>query len=169
MKIAIFGGAFNPPHAGHLNLVEQVNNQLNFDKILIIPTGNAPHKKTQTPFETRFKWTKEAFEHLNYCEISDIENTPQKSYTVDTLKKLRNIYHDAEFSLIIGSDMLEYFEKWHEYRELLQLCTVVAAARDGGDYRPLAKRLGVTWLDIPVVEMSSTEMKNPDPRVGVSG
>ncbi|MCL1882066.1 MAG: nicotinate (nicotinamide) nucleotide adenylyltransferase [Oscillospiraceae bacterium] len=160
-KIAIFGGAFDPPHMGHINLVKSVVNQLKCDKILIIPTGNPPHKETMSSFALRFELAKAAFANVPNCEISDIENTPEYSYTADTLKKLHQTYPDSEFTLIIGSDMVEKFHKWVRYEQVLEQCSVVAVARAGSasDYDEPAKRHGIRMLDIPVIEMSSSEIR----------
>jgi len=123
----VFGGAFDPPHMGHINLVKSICSKVKPDKVLIIPTGNAPHKTTQTPFETRFKLAQAAFPSY---EISDIENTPEKSYTVDTLRKLHQIYPNSDFHLIVGQDMYDFFDKWKDHEQIRELCTVEAGARD---------------------------------------
>ena len=127
MKIAVFGGAFNPPHLGHANLVKSVCDIINPEKVLIIPTGNAPHKTSETCFEDRFEMARLAFPDY---EISDIENSREVSYTVDTILKLQKIYPTADFTLIVGADMLADFYKWKDYERLLELCFVIAGGRD---------------------------------------
>jgi nicotinate-nucleotide adenylyltransferase len=101
---------------------------------MIIPTGNAPHKSTQTPFELRFKLAQAAFVDCgSFCEpkISDIENNSRISYTVDTLRELHALHPDSELFLIVGSDMNENLPKWKNYEEIKNLCTFVAGERDG--------------------------------------
>jgi nicotinate-nucleotide adenylyltransferase len=160
MRIVIFGGAFDPPHWGHINLVRSVRGIIKPDKTIIIPTGNAPHKSTATCFEKRFKLAKAAFPD---CEVSDIENNPKKSYTVDTLKKLHEIYPGSELFLIIGSDMLASFRNWKNHEQILDLCTVVAAARRSSEFVELTQFTGedspIKLLDIDVVEMSSSQIR----------
>ena len=159
MKIAIFGGAFDPPHLGHMNLVKSFRDSINPDKVIIIPTGNAPHKSTMTPFEIRFKLAQAAFPD---CEISDIENTPRTSYTIDTIGELRKIYPNDDFFLLIGSDMLTGFDRWKDYKRILEQCTVTAAARDGSEmseYAKHAERLGIDFIEFPIIEMSSTQIR----------
>ncbi|MCL1903632.1 MAG: nicotinate (nicotinamide) nucleotide adenylyltransferase [Oscillospiraceae bacterium] len=157
MKIAVFGGAFNPPHLGHINIVKSVCAIIKPEKTLIIPTGNAPHKSTMTLYDKRLKLAKAAFPG---CEISDIENKPVLSYTIDTIRELKASYpEDTELFLIIGSDMLLNFAQWNNYEEILKQCTVVAAARDSFEYGEYAKRFGITLIDIPIVEMSSSGIR----------
>jgi nicotinate-nucleotide adenylyltransferase len=159
LKIAVFGGAFDPPHEGHTNLVRAVREQIRPDKFIIIPTGNAPHKSTQTDFATRFAWAQTAFAD---CEVSDIEDNPNISYTIDTVRELCIRYPSSELFLVIGSDMLMSFEQWRDWREILELCTVVAAAREPSriaQYREHAQRLGIKFIDIPIIEMSSSLLR----------
>ena len=130
MKVAIFGGAFDPPHLGHINLVKSACDSIKPDKLLIIPTGNAPHKKTMTDFETRFKLSQAAFINCNDCEICDIENTPDTSYTVDTLRKLHEIYPNSELHLIVGADASKSINAWKEPDQIRKLCTIVTGKRD---------------------------------------
>jgi nicotinate-nucleotide adenylyltransferase len=130
MKTAIFGGAFDPPHSGHINLVRSVREKIKPDKVLIIPTGNAPHKATMTPYDVRFKLAQAAFVNCGNCEISDIENKAEECYTIDTLRKLHEIYPGSEFFLIIGSDIPESLDNWKEREEIPKLCTVISGERD---------------------------------------
>ena len=123
MKIGIFGGAFNPIHNGHLHLLDELYRAEmpfgQFDKLLIIPTANPPHKSSDglISAEHRIAMIKLAIKELEYAdniEISSIElESTEKSYTYTTLVKLKKIYPDAEFVLFIGSDQLFYFPKWY--------------------------------------------------------
>jgi nicotinate-nucleotide adenylyltransferase len=126
MKIAIMGGAFDPPHHGHINLVKSICERIKPDKTLIIPTGNAPHKTTQTPFETRFRLAQAAFPEY---EVSDIENCSYLSYTVNTLEKLHKFYPNSEFHLIVGADMYQSMDTWKDSERVRELCTVQAGER----------------------------------------
>ena len=136
MKIGIFGGAFNPIHNGHLHLLDELYRAEipfgQFDKLLIIPTANPPHKSSDglISAEHRIAMIKLAIKELEYAdniEISSIElESTEKSYTYTTLVKLKKIYPDAEFVLFIGSDQLFYFPKWYRYKELAGINALVA-------------------------------------------
>lgn len=169
MKIAIYGGAFNPIHNGHINLVLSMNEIYKFDKILIIPTGKPVHKSDSefASNEDRIKMCKLAFKGNRVFEVSDIEmRSKEKSYTYNTVQKLKKKYKDAEFYLIIGGDMLEIFDSWYEYLKLSQEVKVICAARQE-NYDDLKKKqlelfgLGCETVlrEIPVFQVSSSEIR----------
>ena len=107
MNIGVFGGTFNPPHIGHLIVIEGVCDQLHFDKILFIPSANPPHKSDPSlaPATSRLEMTKLAIQNNRIFEASDIELKRRgTSYSIDTLDALKEFYSSAALSLIIGSD-----------------------------------------------------------------
>lgn len=167
MKIGIFGGTFNPPHSGHLNLCRQVKKQLGLDRILIMPACVPPHKDIEKSFvepEKRLEMCRILFRDEGF-EISDIEiKRAGTSYTVETLRGLTRDNPRDDFYLIIGSDMLEFFPHWYCWEEILSLCTVVAAARES-DYTPDLKeytpqqRAKILFINIPVISLSSTMLR----------
>lgn len=133
MKIAVFGGAFNPVHNGHINLVNHYINLLKPDKILIIPTANPPHRGNNNFVrqEHRFNMLKLAFGSYSKVEISDIEfNMQGKSYTYNTISKIKKLYDNADIYLIVGEDQFLYFDKWYEYQKILDEVTVCTAQRN---------------------------------------
>ena len=93
MRIAIYGGSFNPMHIGHEKIVDYVLNNLNMDKIIIIPVGIPSHRENNLEqSDTRLKICKEIFKGNKKIEVSDIEiKSEGKSYTYDTLKKFKNL------------------------------------------------------------------------------
>lgn len=169
IKIGIFGGAFNPIHNGHVNMIKEAFADLKLDKMLIIPTCKSPHKDTKLiSFVDRAEMCRLAFSDMiesGKFEISDIEKRlGGTSYTILTVRELKKIYpSDAVFYLIIGGDMLFYFEKWYRYEALLSECKVVAAARENSEYSDMceyAAELGrVKVLNLNVTEVSSTEIR----------
>ncbi len=172
-KIAIFGGTFNPPHMGHLRLVKSFEQQKGFDKILIIPTYTPPHKESDqlASCEDRLQMCRLAFQDPIF-EISDIEvKRKGKSYTYDTLIQLIEIYKNAHFHLIIGSDMFLTFHEWKRAQDIFELCTVCASVRNDDetladlqkyakDYFPKqADRLKIVLSDFEPLEISSTQLR----------
>ena len=133
MKIAVYGGAFNPVHLGHKQIVEQLQSNYNFDKILVIPSKISPHKssKNLVSAEHRLNMCKLAFENINICEICDIEiKNEGVSYTYKTLEMLEDTYKDAEFYLVCGSDMFLSLLNWKEYKKLFSYAKIIAFIRD---------------------------------------
>ena len=172
IKTGIFGGAFNPPHNGHVNLAREAIEQLKLRKLLVIPTFESPHKSTKLlPFGQRAEMCRRAFEPLNgsgncNCEIviSDIERElGGVSYTINTLRELAKRLPDERFFLLIGSDMLFSFREWYRYESVLKESTVCAVAREDDSFTDMvefANQMGrVKVLQTSVVDVSSTEIR----------
>ncbi|MCR4594157.1 MAG: nicotinate (nicotinamide) nucleotide adenylyltransferase [Clostridiales bacterium] len=135
MRIGIFGGTFNPPHKGHVRIVEKMTEEMNLDKVLIIPNKKPTHKRCDDLADNqhRLEMCKMAFHNPIY-EVSSIEmDRDSDSYTIYTLNELAEMYPDDEFFLIIGSDMFLIFNKWYKHKELLERCTLCVASRDNDD------------------------------------
>ena len=137
MRIAIYGGSFNPPHCGHVEAAYAVSERLKPDKMLIIPASIPPHKElaggSPDPAE-RLELTKLAFADIPNAEVSDIEILREgKSYSADTLEQLMQLYPGAEFTFVMGSDMLFSFEEWYRFRFLLENMTLGVFCRSEGE------------------------------------
>ena len=165
-RVGIFGGAFDPPHIGHARLAEQCRERLGLEELLIVPTFHSPHKPTPaTDYEHRLEMCRLAFQGKLY-NVSDIERQiGGEGYTINTLRKIKESYpKGTKFFLIIGGDMLFYFDKWFRYESILKECSVVAAAREEDSYADLTEKaaeLGhVKVLNLPVTEVSSTEVRD---------
>ncbi len=165
-KTGIFGGAFNPVHNGHVRLAEEAVKQLKLRRLLIIPTYVSPHKHTNlAPYEDRAEMCRRAFGHIPGVEVSDIEvRLGGTSYSINTVRALKEMYPNEQFFLLIGGDMLFSFDKWYKYESLLKETKVCAAARDGdslADMMEYANELGrIKVLPTQAIEMSSTEVRN---------
>ena len=173
MRIGVFGGTFNPPHNGHIILGNDFKEQLELDKLLVIPTYIPPHKVT--PFlassEDRVNMCKIMFEPIGY-EIDTIEiERGGKSYTHDTLHELKNKYDNPEIFLAMGSDMFFLFDKWKKPEEILSLCTICVATREHEKTRSEFERYAmqkfpeyyksghIRILNCNPLEISSTEIR----------
>ncbi len=137
MKIAIYGGSFNPPHLGHREAAASVIREINPDRLLIIPDRVPPHKEMEegspSP-EDRLRLCSLNFGDLNSTEISDLELCRNgKSYTYDTIRELEQMFPEARFILIVGTDMFLSFEEWYHFEYLLSHCDLSVLARDYDD------------------------------------
>lgn len=165
IKTGIFGGAFNPVHNGHVRLAEEAVKQLKLKKLLIIPTFDSPHKDTRlAPFEDRMEMCRLAFSHIEGVEICDIERRlGGKSFTINTVRALRDERAGEQFYLLIGGDMLFSFDQWYKYESLLKETKVCAVARDNDslvDMMEFANEMGrIKVLPTQAVEISSTEIR----------
>ncbi len=169
-KIGIFGGTFNPIHKGHIHLIEACCGAFSFDRVLLIPTRVPPHKQAPDLAEDkyRFEMCRLAAEDNPLLTVSDIEiKRPKKSYTYDTLVQLKKEYPNGNFYLIMGSDMFLTFRSWYCWEKMLKITALITAARENSRLKELEaeKRqlelLGgqAFVLDIPVLEISSTEVR----------
>ncbi|MEK6826941.1 MAG: nicotinate (nicotinamide) nucleotide adenylyltransferase [Nanoarchaeota archaeon] len=120
MKIALFGGSFNPIHNGHINIADELINQKIVDEVWFIPCGNHAFNKELSDGETRINLINLAIENNPKFKIIDLElMSKEKSYTSETIKILKNFFPSHKFYFIIGADNLENLGKWHniEYLE----------------------------------------------------
>lgn len=172
MKIAIYGGSFNPPHLGHLEAAAAVCEEIEPDKLLIIPDNIPPHKDMEpgspTP-EQRLELCRLNFAGLENVEISDMEILRQgKSYTAQTIEQLRREYPTDELVLVVGSDMFLSFEDWYEFEYILENCALAIVSREEDDMERLrahkahmerAHQARVNILSRAPLPMSSSEIR----------
>lgn len=130
MKIAVYGGSFDPPHKGHKLLVQNLARQCGADKVMVIPTAMSPFKEfSGATSADRYEMCKLAFSEPIF-EVCDIEIARGgKSYTIDTLREVKKLYPQSQLYLFMGDDMFLSLDRWYKYKEILELCTVVAACR----------------------------------------
>lgn len=130
MKIGIYGGSFDPPHRGHKLLAESLASFCGAEKVIVIPTAMSPFKNTSgASSQDRLEMCKLAFSEKLF-QVSDLEiKRGGKSYTVDTLHQIKELYPDSQLFLFMGDDMLLSLDRWYKYEEILRLSTPVAACR----------------------------------------
>ena len=133
MRIAVFGGSFNPPHKGHLNSALAAAKALRADKFLVIPDYLPPHKdlaaESPAPQE-RLELCRLNFAAVPRAEVSDMEILRGgRSYTSDTLRELHEQYPGAELVLLVGTDMLLTLDTWHDADYILHHAAVAPFQR----------------------------------------
>ena len=167
MRIAIYGGSFNPMHIGHEKIVDYVLNNLNMDKIIIIPVGIPSHRENNLEqSDTRLKICKEIFKGNKKIEVSDIEiKSEGKSYIYDTLLKLMDLSgENNEFFEIIGEDSLKSLKTWKNYEELLKICKFIVFRRKDDKNIQIDEEFlnnkNIIILENEYYDISSTEIRN---------
>jgi len=172
MKIAIYGGSFNPPHTGHVEAARSVYEQLRPDKFLIIPTNVSPHQAMDdnSPQPTdRLEMCRIAFGDIPGVEISDMEIRREgKSYTATTIEELRKDYPEDEICLVMGTDMFLSFRSWYRYQYLIDNVTLAVLSREAYDTYEIEQfkvelekenNARVEIIPHQVLPMSSTEIR----------
>ena len=131
MRIGVFGGAFDPPHLGHVALARAAVEQLALDQLLVFPTGQAWHKARELSTAAhRLAMAQLAFADVPRACVDGRELLRDgPTYTVDTLRELRREFPQAELLLVIGADQAESLHRWREGAEIAQLATISIAAR----------------------------------------
>ena len=158
MKLGIYMGSFNPPHKGHIKVVNYLLDKKIVDKVLIIPTLSYWDKFDLVRIEDRINMLK-LYENNNISIDTKHNNL---IYTIDLIKELEKIYND-ELYIIIGSDNLINFDKWKDYKKLLKY-KIIVMNRDDMDLDPYINKLGknnfIILKDYPFIKISSTEIRN---------
>lgn len=173
MKIAFFGGTFNPVHIEHVLTAAAAVRELSLDKIFIVPTFLPPHKNVRPAngadrvnmLEIAFKKSEEL---LKKVEISDYEiNNGGKSYSFITAKHFKDEYPSSELYMIIGGDMLKDFKTWKHPEKILDCAKLAVVLREGysvdiaaeREYFKNAFNKDFTVLNYVGKDVSSTEIR----------
>lgn len=173
-RVGLMGGTFDPVHYGHLVIAEEVYYALNLDEMIFIPTGQPPHKRGRvvTAASDRLAMLELAIASNPHFSISKVDiERPGPSYTVDTLRLLREQWGDVvELYFVIGWDSLEDLASWYDPQGVLeQLDHLVAVHRPGHQEMPgyreqLEARLpGITQclltVPVPQLDISASDLR----------
>lgn len=169
MKLLLFGGTFDPPHVGHMDILKNAIAAANPDKVMVVPAGIPPHKQgSTTPAGLRLAMCQCFCPLFTNTQISDMEIRREgKSYTWHTVQQLQTQYPGVKIYLCIGSDMLLSFTEWYNWRQLLQNVVLVVQNRRTQDIKNAmgaARILGrqggkILFADWHVREVSSTQVR----------
>ncbi len=170
-RLGVFGGSFDPPHEGHLFVARAAREERGLDHVLWVPAARPPHKpdRVLAADAQRAHMLELLLADEPACSIWTVEFAREgPSYTIDTLHALRAELPEVELFLLLGTDNLPGFPRWHRAREILALVTPVVVPRAGAPADPeeLAalpeaerRALAEAVLDRPPVEVSSTELR----------
>lgn len=168
-RLGVMGGTFNPIHLGHLMIAEEARQTFHLKKVLFVPSYITPNKDVcGATAEQRLAMTRLATADNPYFTVSDMEMRRRgNSYTVDTLRLLKEIYgpsHSLYF--ISGTDTIHDLHNWNNPEEILSLCQFIGATRPDGSeqidsiissFGELGKN--ILKLPVPTMEISSTELR----------
>lgn len=133
-KVGLYGGTFDPIHYGHLNLAVELLELCGLDEVWFCPAQSNPHKTEDPAAQAvhRLKMIQLAIEEIPYFKVIDSEiKRPAPSYTIDTLKELKEQNPTTVFSLLLGEDSVSGFFRWREPLAILQLANVHVGSRTG--------------------------------------
>lgn len=147
-RIGILGGSFDPIHAGHVSIAQQVADRLELDEVILVPAGRPPHKTPGelAPAADRLEMVRLAIRGLHRLSASDVELRREGvTYTIDTVRELREALGPAHgYFFIIGADTVAELPSWHRAEELLTETEFVVVERPGhgADFGPVEGQLG---------------------------
>ncbi len=134
MNILLFGGAFDPAHEGHKQILQLAKMHKNYDKLIIIPTATPGHKEgCNVPYVIRKEFARLSFKDIfSNIEFSDFEylQLGEKSYSYLTLRHLKKRYPYAKFTFLIGQDHIDYLKEWKNYEEVIKSTSFLAFLRE---------------------------------------
>ncbi|MFI5220600.1 MAG: nicotinate (nicotinamide) nucleotide adenylyltransferase [Bacteroidia bacterium] len=162
MKIGLLFGSFNPVHNGHIEIANFMANHTSLHEVWLVVSPQNPLKSFDSLVEDyhRYKMVEMAIENCPKLKASNIEfNLPKPSYTVDTLEHLRKKYPDYEFIVIMGSDLLQDFNKWKKPELILQHHEIFVYPRKNSAPETFNNHPKIKFIDAPLIEISSTAIR----------
>jgi nicotinate-nucleotide adenylyltransferase len=167
--VGVLGSAFNPPHLGHLALAQEALWQLDLDEVVLVPTGEAPHKRIHDDpgRELRLAMTRLAAADDPRFTVSTLEVEREgPSYTYETLELLAAEKGDPKLVFVMGADAAVGFESWREPRRVVELARLAVARRAGiseadvaATMRAVDAAARVTMLEMPQFGVSSSAVR----------
>jgi nicotinate-nucleotide adenylyltransferase len=167
--IGVLGSAFNPPHLGHLALAQEALWQLGLAEVVLMPTGEAPHKRIADDpgREQRLAMTRLAAADDSRFSVSTLEvDREGPSYTYETLELLAGERGDSELVFVMGADAAVGLESWREPRRVTELARLAVARRAGisdaevaAVLRSLDAEGRATMLEMPQFGVSSSSVR----------
>ena len=169
-EIGILGGTFNPPHIGHLVMVQEALDQLDLDRVFLMPVAQPPHKEALADpgADVRLDLCRLAAAGDDRLEVSDLEiRRGGASYTVDTLRALHERDPEHSLTFIVGGDMAHSLPSWREPEAVLELARLAVAEREDLRREDIADRLAplhsgdrVVFFDMPRIDISSSAIRD---------
>jgi nicotinate-nucleotide adenylyltransferase len=187
-RIGLFGGTFNPIHCGHLRAAADVQAAFRLDKVLFIPSYIPPHKESRgiASAADRFRMVELACAgHAGFIASPVEVEAREKSYSILTLSKIKELYPGAWVFFILGADAFLEIGTWREYERVLAECRFIVTSRPGSDLasaegvlggrlrgrirrvaegesvdESMLSRFGVFILPIKALDISSTDIRD---------
>jgi nicotinate-nucleotide adenylyltransferase len=155
MRLAIFGGTFDPIHDAHLAVAREAAAGFQLDRVLFVPAARPPHKArvTHAPYEDRVRMAEIACSEDRRFEVSRLEEGTACSYSIDTIGKVRAaLSPDDELFFIIGADAFADLRSWYRWHDVVSEVRFLVVSRPGSSYAvpPGARVERLDSVDLPV-------------------
>jgi len=161
LRLAIFGGTFDPIHKAHLEVARRGADEFHLDQVLLVPSGRPPHKGSVTwaPYEHRVRMAELASEGEPRFEVSRLEEGTTRSYSIDTIEKLKPRLGPAdELFFIIGADAFAELRTWRRWEDVAHAVTFLVVSRPGHRY-DVPPGVRIERLDSLELPVSSSQIR----------
>lgn len=137
MRIALYGGTYDPVHRAHVTVAEEAVRAARLDRVLLVPAADPPHKpgRAAAPYEDRLRMVELAVAGHAGLEASDLERRQGRSYSIDTILQVRRtVSPEDELFFLIGADAFAEIQTWHRWRDVIREVTFLVVSRPGYAY-----------------------------------
>ena len=163
MNIGLFGGSFNPIHNGHVRLAKSLLQEAALDEVWFLVSPQNPFKQDQQLLDDdkRLQLVRLALKEEPQLIASDFEfHLPKPSYTWNTLQALEQEYPERKFTLLIGGDNWEAFDKWYRYEDILKRYPIIVYPREGSKVPDVKFQVSdIQIVETPLINISSTQIR----------
>jgi nicotinate-nucleotide adenylyltransferase len=159
MAIGLMGGSFDPPHSGHVHVIETARKTLGLDRVWVFVAAGNPLKKTQTAFVDRFSSARRRLGGRRTV-VSALEAELGLVYTIDLLKRLKRRAPRARFVWIMGGDNLSQFPRWRRWKEIARLVPIAVISRPGASPKAGLSRFSQTFPGARIDEHAARTLKD---------
>ena len=159
MKLALFGGAFDPIHNAHLRIAKEAINQCELDRVLFVPSANPPHKNIRAPYEDRYRMVELALAGEPAMLPSRLEADTAQSYSIDTIEKVKaELCAGDRLFFIIGADAFAEIRTWKRWRDVVAAVEFIVVSRPGVKYE-IPPETRILSLDKVHLAISSSQIR----------
>jgi nicotinate-nucleotide adenylyltransferase len=161
MRLALFGGTFDPIHQAHLAVAREAADRFHLDRVLFIPAARPPHKQhgARAPYEDRVRMAELATAGEPRFRVSRLEEGTARSYSIDTIDKVRGeMAPGDELFFIIGADAFAEIQTWHRWRDVARAVQFIVVSRPNAAFTPFPE-VNYQRLDTLNLEISSSDVR----------
>ncbi len=161
MRLAIFGGTFDPIHSAHLTVAREAARAFQLDRVLVVPAATPPHKRRphSASYEDRYRMVELACAGDPLLEASRLEAGSEKAYSINTIRRVRERLAPGDtLFFIIGADAFAEIATWYRWQDVIRAVEFIVVARPGHRYDiPAGAR--VHRLDTLALDVSSSDIR----------
>ncbi len=159
MRLALYGGAFDPVHNAHIRIAKEALRQCGLDQLLFVPAANPPHKRMDAAYEDRYRMVELAVQNEPGLQASRLEEGTAQSFSIDTIEKLKKTLRPEDrLFFLIGADAFADIRTWKRWRDVVREVEFIVVSRPGHRY-DIPEGARVERLDSLELVVSSSEIR----------